>query len=553
MKKFLSVILTAVIVLSLFPSVFAAETEAATEYVYLFGSNTQDIVSSAWVDKVEDGAYTYGEYKSGEDSKGNAFDRMWKYYKISKESTTATDDSIFFSTDGIQLPKDSSGRWVALKFKVPEVGTYSVGYTALDNSPNNAYTGLFIYTDSNITSDDISDKSTKESDDMYAYTKHDYYYDITANKSRVSYTSDKTLEVTTSGQEFVLVYKSFSSKTASLYNMTLTKISQYSEDFAPDTSFAYKSSPKTAYTRASVTPLFYANDGVEIAPVVSAAKGTTAGNGKFNVTADATVTAGDGTVYKFLYWAKGLTGGEDKRIVSLEPNFTYAGDNGVNYLIAVYAKDEKIDATKYMDANGQVLDSAEGEPALPSMAGYGTAKSWYDHGNGIKEAIYGNAFEYNITVSNGSGSGTYAYGKAVTCTANAPAEGKIFLGWKKTVNDEDAGLVSVDETYTFSAWENCTVEAVYGEETLKLRDGLARRILIGALPAGEDTAYMAEFIGFAGESTPMRGITLGTTDYTMTNPEVNQFTITDDGDPAATAVSAFAITTDGTKHIYNLK
>ncbi len=67
--------------------------------------------------------------------------------------------------------------------------------------------------------------------------------------------------------------------------------------------------------------------------------------------------------------------------------------------------------------------------------------------------------EFNITVIGGSGSGTYAYGEAVTATVTAtPEEGKQFLFWSK-----DGAPVSYDTTYKFSAMQDCTVVAVFGD------------------------------------------------------------------------------------------
>jgi len=70
-----------------------------------------------------------------------------------------------------------------------------------------------------------------------------------------------------------------------------------------------------------------------------------------------------------------------------------------------------------------------------------------------------NTAECDITVIGGSGSGTYAYGAPVTATVTATAEaGKQFLFWSK-----DGAPVSYDTTYKFSAMQDCTVAAVFGD------------------------------------------------------------------------------------------
>ncbi len=69
--------------------------------------------------------------------------------------------------------------------------------------------------------------------------------------------------------------------------------------------------------------------------------------------------------------------------------------------------------------------------------------------------------EYEITVIGGSGSGSYVYGEPVIATLTAEAEdGKQFLFWSK-----DGAPVSYDTTYAFSAMQDCTVVAVFGEAT----------------------------------------------------------------------------------------
>ncbi len=66
--------------------------------------------------------------------------------------------------------------------------------------------------------------------------------------------------------------------------------------------------------------------------------------------------------------------------------------------------------------------------------------------------------EININVVGGSGSGTYAYGDAVTATVTDVAqEGKQFLFWSK-----DGAPVSYDKTYAFSALQDCTITAIFG-------------------------------------------------------------------------------------------
>lgn len=62
-----------------------------------------------------------------------------------------------------------------------------------------------------------------------------------------------------------------------------------------------------------------------------------------------------------------------------------------------------------------------------------------------------------IKVEGGTGGGTYKQGDEITITANDPAEGKVFKGWK----DESGKIVSTEKSYTFTVKGDTTLTAVY--------------------------------------------------------------------------------------------
>lgn len=306
------------------------------------------------------------------------------------------------------------------------------------------------------------------------------------------------------------------------------------------------------YTEAFGDDTYEVEENVNINPEVGAVayadgealSGANAGavknaDGTYAVTAEETV--GD---YTFRYWVRGLEDASgNKRIVSIENNFTYAPQKGdKNWLIAVYTKNGTA-TTEYFNANGQLIPDG----TLPVMPGYGKATGWKDHGNGIKEAVYGNIERYLITVNGKEKS--YNYGEAVSCTASAEKDGQHFLGWTKLRDGEtEAELVSADLDYTFYAWEKCTVEAVYVDDK-PVFTGYKRKILVDTFSLEGETAVMAEFIGF--DDAVERGITLGSKDYTMTSKTASQFTIINDVNAAE--ISGYAILANGVKYIYNLK
>ncbi len=252
-------------------------------------------------------------------------------------------------------------------------------------------------------------------------------------------------------------------------------------------------------------------------------------------------TSGD---YNFLYWAKGLT--LNKRIVSYENEFYYTpagGDN--NILIAVYDKaDGETNKAEFYNANGQLIklvtDTSADKtvPLLPSMAGYNNATSWKQY-NGDAEVTVGQELtpsgtmifvaQYEleepiavtVTVVGGEGTATVSYGERVTCTADS-SKGEL-KWWKKTVGDTSE-IVSINETYSFLAWEDCTVTAEYAD-IKPAYTGSTMKIVLDTFVAGDLTAVMAEFIGFGADAVEKGIMYEDGTKIAMTRPG-NQFTVT---------------------------
>ena len=65
-----------------------------------------------------------------------------------------------------------------------------------------------------------------------------------------------------------------------------------------------------------------------------------------------------------------------------------------------------------------------------------------------------------IKVEGGTGGGAYKVGDSVTITANDPADGKVFKGWK----DESGKIVSTEKSYKFTVSEGKTLTAVYEDK-----------------------------------------------------------------------------------------
>lgn len=275
-----------------------------------------------------------------------------------------------------------------------------------------------------------------------------------------------------------------------------------------------------------------------------------------------TYTDKAGDTYNFLYWAKGLENGVgNKHIISTgNEQFSYKPHEGANYLIAVYEKAGAEKAAAFYDRNGQLLNieiTDDKLPALPAMAGLGDAIGWEQLGTGtvfdenvafsdikgdkVFMAKY-NELSENITIGINGVSDTYKYGDVVTCESND----EKFSYWEKTVNGKSQ-IVSLDKTYTFNAWENCTIKAVcngtVSEEDL---GRTARKILLSTFSVGENlTAVMAEFIGFG--AAKEKGIMFDGRKIAMTTNKA-QFTVTNDTADTVT-VTGYAIVEENEKTV----
>ena len=85
-----------------------------------------------------------------------------------------------------------------------------------------------------------------------------------------------------------------------------------------------------------------------------------------------------------------------------------------------------------------------------------------------------------IKVNGGTGAGVVKKGESITVTANEPAEGKVFKGWK----DETGKIVSTKKDYTFNVSKETTLTAVYEDAPVAkkgLSGGQIAGIVIGTL------------------------------------------------------------------------
>ena len=210
--------------------------------------------------------------------------------------------------------------------------------------------------------------------------------------------------------------------------------------------------------------------------------------------------------YEFLYWGKGL--GTEHSIVSTDPTYTVKATSGGTWLYAYYKKTDSTDVSVlFLDSNGDEITKSMVEsgnalaaPSAPTAPGAPEFLGWKMPGDEktylaeevaelkatgdkmVFVAQFAPAEEkaYIIVTVNGAAQPAKYYGQPVSVTADATLDTKTFAYWKK--GDE---VVSFDKTYTFKAWESCTLTAVYLDTVSDV--GALRKIII--------KGNVAEFIG----------------------------------------------------------
>ena len=304
--------------------------------------------------------------------------------------------------------------------------------------------------------------------------------------------------------------------------VTVTAPAAPEDDEELSDAFEVTEAPATGYVESTVT-------GLTDDSTIEAEKNS---DGTFTLTAPETKENA-----KFLYWAKGMTNA--KKIVSFDSELSnyMPEEDGKNYLIAVY-EDDVSDTAEYYNANGQRIATVN-EPALPSMAGYGKATGWAKYGEtNIYVAEYaGKTQPDNVTVTVDGNEQTVPYGTKITCTADSTKEN--FKCWTKSGINGKTEIVSTSKTYSFNAWEDCTVTAIYEEHTYT---GSTHKIILDTFTAGDVTAIMAEFIGLS--DAVEKGIMYNGTKIAMTKPG-NQFTVTADEGGTFKGYAIIGNATDG--------
>lgn len=470
-------------------------------------------------------------------------DRYWKLNKQSNVGTSALKTSrINGATKGINA-------YIALDIDVPEDGTYNAEYSYSKVYSQKSYGSMgevYILPEGTSLSSLNTAKKAGRRIASVDYSPKDsseaHVYEATPVNNIVLKKGNNILLFVVTG----LGANSTDNYWTTPTSLTLTLTSKASSEDEALTN-AFNPTPVDVPTQyaPSVSALKYVDGAESNVEAIAVSAKDEDGDGTYNVSTSTTDKS-----YKFLYWVKGKS--TSKIIVSRAESFTYTPGNGdVNYLIAVYEKDgETKDKAEFYNANGQLIAAVEGTtvetPDLPSMAGYGEASKWVN-ANGEK---FGGKVNVNIsgtvmfiaeyaeptttftveTTKCETDKTSYKYGDIVKCTATGTSEDGTFKCWKR-----DGVIVSTKPEYTFSAWKNHAVEAVYTKDEFTF-NGVAQQIILEIF--GDNV--MAEFIGFT--NVVEKGIILDTQEIAMTTDKT-QFTV--ENNVGATTAKGYVIVKDG--------
>lgn len=575
MKKFISFLIATVMIVSMLPSVAA---EVTTTYTYEFtprshGLNTEPDAATLTIEGTAEGYDKWGFVCAP----GSTSRTCWE---LGINWNFAISDGIEYNPDKGLLPPTFT-----YEIYVGEAGTYqaSIEKDDYDNicpnlemylikKPENPEIWLENYRE-NLLNLSTADRFAVFKTNRYGVTEYtNAYLDVSPVK------------ITEPGYYYLI----FIPNGAPSYDLEDIKNKSSSQTFSRIRSLKLTKTDSGNTAKESIlnetggavvpTEACTANTSVTVNKMQAVLGGATStevenlivdGDGYVTVTADAK----DGAGNNFLYWAKGLSTGKGKKIILPEKNgdnlysATFKPETGMNYIIAVYGI-ETATEEKYFNANGQLLDWKVGD-AMPTMAGYGEAKGWTPAGNGINVAAYDEPTErFTVTVNYQKSKVNTEpvekekitgkkYGDLVTVTAPRRFDDatvtdqytedyydyEAFNYWEKKDKAGNTEIVSFDRTYSFYAYEDCTLTAVY-----KVFEPISKSLRKIILTNAGTNNIMAEFIGlsdavekgiiFGGTSISDAGIvksamTTGGSQYVVEN------------DKSYTSYTGYAILTDG--------
>lgn len=183
------------------------------------------------------------------------------------------------------------------------------------------------------------------------------------------------------------------------------------------------------------------------------------------------------------------------------PNGSVTPANARHVVVFADSKNQIIDVQYIVDGEDAIEPTAK-LPVLPPFAKYAATK-WLtsdnisDLTNIESNRIYFLQYEvdtvtnHTVTVTNGTGSGSYLYNTVVTATPNSAPGEQVFSHWA----DAEGNVLSYNSNYKFTVLSNVSITAVYAasaspvpvvnmSDALSLRDNFVSYKGQFSLPAG---------------------------------------------------------------------
>lgn len=183
------------------------------------------------------------------------------------------------------------------------------------------------------------------------------------------------------------------------------------------------------------------------------------------------------------------------------PNGSVTPANARHVVVFADSKNQIIDVQYIVDGEDAIEPTAK-LPVLPPFAKYAATK-WLtsdnisDLTNIESNRVYFLQYEvdtvtnHTVTVTNGTGSGSYLYNTVVTAIPNSAPEAQVFSHWV----DAEGNVLSYNSNYKFTVLSNVSITAVYAasaspvpvvnmSDALSLRDNFVSYKGQFSLPAG---------------------------------------------------------------------
>lgn len=540
MKKFISLILVAIMVVSMIP--FVAAVETTPDYTYKFTKDSHGITSSGTYSIVNGNTDNSASFNVTETEDGDSWnfvyaDAAWRKVVMDGRRMQWAFELYLDKQGNIVSPfleynpdKGLLSPSLTLEIEIDKPGVYMPNFCLVEKTVYGPKLELYLIKKPG----NPEEWKSNYEENLLNLSTADRFATISSYQNSYEEYPDviSPVNITEQGRYYLIVIanggvpKFFDERISKVDNTTYWKTWDEGKYFTCDirpASFTLTSTTADAAKDAilnengdAATPTVAGTATTNITvKQMKAVLGGTASTTVENVAltdgyATVTADAKDGEGNSFLYWVKGLSTGEGKKIILPDNessnlySATFKPETGNNYIIAVYG-DGATAEKKYYNANGQLLPDG----TAPTMPGY-TFKEWVNCGNGMMVADYTeDTATYTITVKHQDGDKAAVTKNTITgkkygdlVTVEAPRRYDDGTGTVRTADyydydafnywKKDDEIVSFDRSYSFYAYEDCDLTAVY-----KAYEPISKALRKIILTKTDNNNIMAEFIGLS--------------------------------------------------------